>query len=195
MTQEQQFFSIQHDFMVSCEPCEIQGQLPTKEQFQQMIPEQFRLASHINQIEAQALRPLRNLGESAHDLAEFLNLQSKKIDLMMNYILSLGSENQQLLPGTSFGGSQLNFVVPQQWPMDQLTKTKIFIEENNCVIFCISQVTQCKMVDGKHVVTAQIVMIEDEDQEQLVRTSLHVQSNQLKERAARRNDQTNSLDG
>lgn len=188
MSQSQHFFSIEHSFLVNCQPLAKGAQIPSHNEFEKMIPAPFRLASQINNIEAQALRPLRNLSESTHDLAEFLNLQSQKIDLMMSYILTLGSDNQERLVGTSFGGSSICYLAPESIDVDRLVKLKIFIEENNCAIFCIAKATSCVSKDELYAITLDIVMIDDEDQEQLVRTSLYVQSNQLKARAELRKE-------
>jgi len=184
----QQFFSIKHPFLVNCQILPADATLPNAAEFDAMIPAPFKLASQLNNIEAQALRPLRSLGENAHDLAEFLNLQSKKIDLMMNYILTLGTDNNQRLVGTEFGGSSLVFKNPDAIEIDRLLTLRIFIEDNNCAIFCVAKVNTCTEVDGQFDVNVEITMIDDEDQEQLVRTSLHVQSSQLKARAEQRKD-------
>jgi len=184
----QQFFSIEHAFLINYQALASDATLPNAVEFDAMIPAPFKLASHINNIEAQALRPLRSLSENAHDLAEFLNLQSKKIDLMMNYILTLGADNQQRLLGTHFGGSNVVFLNTQPTDVDRLIKLRIFIEDNNCAIFCIAKIIECDHVEDHFVTNVEIVMIGDEDQEQLVRTSLHVQSSQLKARAELRKD-------
>jgi len=190
VSQEQQFFSIVHPFLVGVEPLAPGATLPSEAEFEAMIPMPFKLAAHINHLDTQSLRPLRNLGENAHDLAEFLNFQSKKIDLMMSYILTLGAESQQRLPGTSFGGSNVTYQAPQAIALGQLVQLKIFIEENNCATFCIGRIIDC--VAGQHhfIIDIEIMLINAEDQEQLVRTSLHVQSLQLKERAQLRKAHT-----
>jgi len=153
-----------------------------------MVPAPFKLASHLNSIDAQALRPLRSIGENAHDLAEFLNLQSRKIDLVMNYVLTLGTDGQQRLVGTKFGGSHITFLTVEPIELGRLVQLKIFIEDNNCAIFCVAQVCQSATIEQQYETTVEIMVIEDDDQEQLVRTSLHVQSNQLKERAHQRHN-------
>jgi len=167
------------------------AKIPTLAEFSAMVPAPFKLASHLNSIDAQALRPLRSIGENAHDLAEFLNLQSQKIDLVMNYVLTLGTDGQQRLAGTKFGGSNITFLSSELIELDRLVQLRIFIEDNNCAIFCVARVCETVIFGQQHETTVEIMVIEDDDQEQLVRTSLHVQSNQLKERA----DQRNTIDG
>lgn len=186
MSQSQQYFSIKHDFQVTYQLMPQPSALPTQAEFAALIPPAFKLASQINQIEAQALRPLRTLNESAHELAEFLNLQSKKIDLMMNYVLSLGDQQLQH-PGTQFGGSNITFISDGALAQGDLVQLKVFISENNCAVFCIAKVIGTEEHSQGQITQTEIVMIDDEDQEQLVRTSLHVQSCQLKARAEQRN--------
>jgi len=50
------------------------------------IPPLFKLANEVNELEQATLRPLRNLGDVAQELALFLQAQSRKIDLIMSHI-------------------------------------------------------------------------------------------------------------
>ena len=50
------------------------------------IPPLFKLANEVSELEQASLRPLRNLGDLAQELAAFLQAQSRKIDLIIIYI-------------------------------------------------------------------------------------------------------------
>ncbi|NRA61442.1 MAG: PilZ domain-containing protein [Psychrobium sp.] len=193
MSVEQHFFSIEHDFEVHATPMPLDSVLPSEDDFLRQMPASFRLASQLNELESSALRPLRQLGDSAHELASFLNVQSKKIDLIMSYILTLSDDHQYRLRGTSFGGSNLTYISPDPLIVDQLITLKIFIKDSNCAIYCLARVIASTSADDAFIIEAKYEMINDEDLELLVRTSLHVQSAQLKERAQQRKDQQ-SLD-
>jgi len=180
---QQQFFSITHPFEVSVEALPKHSEIPTDQAFQLGMPPSFKLASQISHLDASALRPLRNLGEQATELSDFLNLQSKKIDLMMSYILTLDEGTKTRNNGLSFGGSHITYQSNQSIDVDTLIELKIFIEEGNCAIYAIGQVVDCQPSDHNYIVNVQYVKISEDDQEQLVRTSLHVQTMQLKQRS------------
>lgn len=186
MDNYQQFFSISHQFEVSVKALPKQSGIPSDHEFKINMPPSFKLASQMNHLEASALRPLRGLGENATELSEFLNLQSKKIDLMMSYILTLDEGRQARFCGGSFGGSHLTYLSNEVIEQETLVELKLYIEEGNCAIYAIGQVIDCQQRNNQYTVNVKYVKIDDEDQEQLVRTSLHVQTLQLKERSEAR---------
>jgi len=183
---QQQFFSISHPFEVSVSALPIHSEIPSDQAFQAGMPPSFKLASQISHLDASALRPLRHLGEHASELGDFLNLQSKKIDLMMSYILTLDEGSKSRNNGMSFGGSHITYQSDQTIALDTLIELKVFIEEGNCAIYAIGQVVDCQHVKQHYIVNVKYVKISEDDQEQLVRTSLHVQTLQLKQRSEAR---------
>lgn len=185
MDTQQQFFSITHPFKLNVDILDIGSTIPNDLEFEHMMPPSFRLASQMSAIETSALRPLKHLGEHASDLSEFLNVQAKKIDLMMSYILTLDDGGSKRLVGTSFGGSHFTYITNETIEPGQLIAAKIFIDEGNCAIFSIARVISCSVDDNSNekLINATFVKISEEAQEQLVRTSLHVQTLQLKERS------------
>jgi len=183
-----QFFSIEHIFQVNAIPLAVGTSLPTQEAFELSIPAPFKLASQISTIDSQTLAPIRQIGGIAVELAEFLNLQAKKIDMMMGYLLTTHDAEQFRHQGSKFGGSQLSYLSPQPLAVEQLVTLKIFIAENNCAVFCIGRVTASKASGDKFVVDVDYARIVTDDQEHLVRTSLQVQSIALKQRAEKRKE-------
>lgn len=191
MDTQQQFFSITHPFKVSVSALDANdnGQInvPDNEAFEHMMPQSFRLAAQMSLLDSNAVRPIKGLGDQASELTDFINIQSKKIDLMMSYILTLDEGNDKRLEGTSFGGSHLTFLSVEPFNIDQLVTVKLFIDEGNCSIFAIARIITSETADnGLFNTNAMFVKIGEEAQEQLVRTSLHVQTLQLKERSEAR---------
>ena len=78
-----EFFMIKHNIPVNMRLLEDDFVLPEKDDLHQHMPYEFQIASELSALDTKALRPLRRLGEHAVELAEFLNHQSRKIDLMM----------------------------------------------------------------------------------------------------------------
>ena len=110
MDNQQQFFSITHAFELSVKALAPGAPIPSDDEFVANMPPSFRLASQISQLDRHTIKPLRSLGEQASELSDFLALQSKKIDLMMSYILTLDEGSKARNQGTSFGGSNITFI-------------------------------------------------------------------------------------
>lgn len=188
MNNSENFFSIEHPFQVNALPLAIGAALPTQQQFELSIPPPFKLASQLSYIDSQTLAPIRQIGGVAVELAEFLNLQAKKIDMMMGYILTVQDEEKFRHQGIKFGGSQLSYLSTGALALGQLVTLKIFIAENNCAVFCIGRVIASDQADDDYLIEVEFAKISEEDREHLVRTSLQVQTIALKQRADNRKE-------
>lgn len=76
-----EYFSIAHRINANMRPLGEDEVVPDEENLEESMPYAFRIASEMAAIEAQAIRPLRNLSDHAESLADYLNHQSRKIDL------------------------------------------------------------------------------------------------------------------
>ena len=140
------------------------------------------MAGELATIETKALRPLRQLGDHASELAEYLNQQSKKIDLMMSYILHQQDEASCRYTSIEFGGAGLAIKSSDEMEIGVLFELKIFVEEEATAIFCYGEVIQCEEFEDGYRIAFIYASIREEDQESLVRASLHLQTRQLKKR-------------
>lgn len=183
MDNQQQFFSITHSFELSVTVLGDSVEIPDDDAFISNMPTSFKLASQISQLDRHTIKPLRSLGEHASELSEFLALQSKKIDLMMSYILTLDEGNKARNRGTSFGGSNITFINQSALETGCILELKLFIEECNSAIYAFGKVIESQQCDEGFTINVEFVKIDEEDQEQLVRNSLHIQTIQLKERS------------
>ena len=86
---QEQFFSVTHATPVNVIPMPGDFHLPTLEALEAELPEPFRIASSITSIDMVTSRLMRNQNESMHDLVEIVNQQSRKIDMIMGYVLSV----------------------------------------------------------------------------------------------------------
>ncbi len=106
LTKYNEFFSIEHEFSINILPVE-EHMGVSYEQFLANMPTPFKMASDMSTIDQAALRPLQALSGSAAQLVDYLNHQSKKIDLLIGYILSQQDEEQHRYQGLRFGGGGL----------------------------------------------------------------------------------------
>lgn len=182
-----EFFMIKHNIPVNMHLLEDDFLLPDVEDLHQHMPYEFQIASELSSIDTKALRPLRRLGEHAVELAEFLNHQSRKIDLMMSLILQQHSKHEQSSLSLKFGGGGI--VVDSENPLEvgAAIQLKLFLREEASAIFCFAEVITCKPVDDKYHVSLIFTRIREVDQDLLVKASLHIQAANLRKRKTQKN--------
>ena len=185
---QEQFFSVTHATPVNVIPMPGDFHLPSLEALEAELPEPFRIASAITSIDMVTSRLIRNQNDSMHDLVEMINQQSRKIDMIMGYVLSVQDHPEHRFHTLRFGAGQLTYLHPRQGHgevphLHQIVRLKIFLREEASAIYCYGQVKQLEPSEhGTHVML-DYVRIREDDRELLVRASLHIQSKQLKLRA------------
>jgi len=190
-----EYFSVKYNLNVNVVPLPQQFILPEEAQIEEHMPYAFQLASELSDIETKALRPLRNLSDHAATLAEYLNHQSRKIDLMMSYILRQEDQQEFQYRSVSFGGSGLTILSPDPIEPGNLFELKIFLDSEASAVFCYGEVILCERADEdpannqdkacnpdseQYNVSLIFSRIREQDQELLVRASLHIQAQQLR---------------
>ncbi|MBL0530654.1 PilZ domain-containing protein [Aeromonas caviae] len=188
---QEQFFSVTHATPVNVIPMPADFRLPTLEALEAELPEPFRIASAITSIDLVSSRLLRSQNESMHDLVEIINQQSRKIDMIMGYVLAAQDHPEHRFHTLRFGAGQLTYLHLHQGhgeapALHQIVRLKIFLREEASAVYCYGEVVQRDAGEhGTHVML-DYVRIREDDRELLVRASLHVQSKQLKLRAQER---------
>jgi hypothetical protein len=190
--QFEEFFMIKHAFPLNMRLLDDDFVLPDVDYIHQHMPYAFQVASELSTIDSKALRPLRNMGEHAVELAEFLNHQSRKIDLMMSLILQQHSDHEQTFQSVQFGGGGIKVESENDWNIGRTTELKLFLKEEASAIFCFAEVIACKPVDDKYHVSLIFTCIREEDQDLLVRASLHLQAANLRKRKNLKKNQNES---
>ncbi len=182
-----EYFRIKHPIKANMRPMEADFVLPEPGKLTQHMPYAFRIASDMAELQLSALRPLRQLSEQAEELVEFLNHQSRKIDLMMSYVLQQQDDPAHQYQTLEFGGGGV--VLHSQTPVavGTLVELKLFLEDEAAALFCYAEVLQCASLDHQqgspgYALSLVFRRIREQDQELLVRASLHLQTKQLKQR-------------
>lgn len=175
-----EYFSIEQDISVNILPLEAGSALPSYGHFIRHMPYSFRLASEVSSIEAQSLRSLRNLGHYGDDLVEFLKAQSRKIDLIMSYIMTMEDDDEYRLVAHSYGGGGITVDFDKAYEIGHLFKLKIFLTDEAAAIYCIGEVVAIEQKGESYRAQLYYARIREDDREILVRASLHQQSKQLK---------------
>ena len=175
----EEYFQLTHAIPVNIQMGGEWQTLPSFEQFEQDIPTPYKIASEMKGLEQTMLRPLRQLGDVIEPLADYLKAQSRKIDLMMNYILQAQDEKDLKLDTKSFGGGGFKLRSEQEFELSTWVKCKLFFIEDAAAVFCYAKVAQVEVLEGLNEYTFVFHRMRDEDREIVVRASLHLQSKQL----------------
>ncbi|MCT6699702.1 PilZ domain-containing protein [Rheinheimera sp. 4Y26] len=208
------YFSIEQSVLANIRP--LSQSLPDEQEFLQMIPEPFLMASEQAVLDRSALKALSKLGELAEELAAYLKTQAKKLDMMMRYVLMQQDDANYRQHTHSFGGSALNFISTAPLPEGQTLEVKLFLTGADGAVYFLATVLENEVYQSAepdievsaiaaqhqpsatqspaYLVRAAVSRIRDEDREVLVRATLHEQSRQLKRKAQER-EQQRTLEG
>jgi hypothetical protein len=177
--QFEEYFQLQHSIDVSIEIGGPLAELPTYGEFDEAIPLPFKLASEMKGVEQNMLRPLRQLGDVIEPLANYLKAQSRKIDLMMSYILQAQEQESIKLKTLSYGGGGFVLKTEHSIDTDHWLTCKMYFHDDAAAIYCLGRVIKIDNDSDMSVYTILFERIREEDREVVVRASLHQQSKQL----------------
>ncbi|MUH71685.1 PilZ domain-containing protein [Psychrosphaera haliotis] len=195
-----EYFQLNHAIEVNISKGDVLSNTPTDDEFDTLIPLPYKLASEMKGVEQNMLRPLRQLGDVIEPLADYLKAQSRKIDLMMHYILQAQDENDDRHLTVSFGGGGFIFSSPDSYSKEDYLVCKLFFNDEASAIYCLGRVIEQSDNDkqgdegdeGDERETLYTVLfhkIRDEDRETVVRASLHQQSKQLLKKTQKRDSE------
>ncbi|MCQ8877028.1 PilZ domain-containing protein [Pseudoalteromonas shioyasakiensis] len=179
----EQYFQIAESNRVNLFAVDKQSVPQSPAQLEADIPPLFKLANEVSELEQSSLRPLRNLGDIAQELAVFLQAQSRKIDLIMSHILASEQPEDNAMYCDSYGGGGVKFSCSEAYEIGQAFRTKLFLQHEASAVYCYTEVVAIdELANGQKQYTLLFVAIRDSDQELVVRASLHAQTRQLKKR-------------
>ncbi|NQZ51627.1 MAG: hypothetical protein HRT95_16080 [Moritella sp.] len=182
----QQYFSIKHSLSVNIEPVSI-DQVPTSRlALENEMPIPFKMANDVAEIDSSALRSIRNIGEQADALANFLQMQNNKINLIMGYVLSQQDNPESRFDTSEFGAGEVKFLAHGDLALEQAVRIKLFLPNDSSAIYCYGTISAREVQESDQSLieyTAAYTRIRDIDREILIRATLRIQQLQLKQRA------------
>ncbi|MCG9696948.1 PilZ domain-containing protein [Shewanella sp. Isolate11] len=176
------YFSVQHPFSAYLCAWPENQPLPTEVELKSMLPLGLQLINEVNAMEASCLLQLRNLDDEARTVVDYLKLQSKKIDLVLQHILEQQAHEGDKCIGQQFGGSGVSIISSKPLTLGQQYRLTLHIKEALISILCIAQCVECQPDEHGFQCSLEFSQILDEDVEQLVKASLNVQQKQLQQR-------------
>jgi hypothetical protein len=178
-----EYFLVNYPLAINVEKLKEGESIPELQEFEQQIPAPFRMASDLAAIDSQALQPLKLNNETTQALWGFLQAQNQKINTLLSYVLSQQDDPRFHYQTTAFSAGRCLFKCNKgAFSPQQNVLLKIFIPEESAAVFCYATVTDI----NNDSVELTYQQIREEDRELLIRSALHIQSKQLKLRAAQR---------
>ena len=178
-----EYFLVSYPLAINVEKLKEGENIPDQQQFEQQIPAPFRMASDLAAIDSQALHPLKLNNETTQALWGFLEAQNQKINTLLTYVLSQQDDSRFHYQSSAFSAGCCIFNCDEHlFSVQQNVRLKIFIPEESAAVYCYASVTAI----NENSVELTYQQIREEDRELLIRTTLHIQSKQLKLRAAQR---------
>lgn len=191
-TVTQEYFSIQHNLSVNIVP--VDEALVPKDQhaLELEMPMPFRMANDVADIDATALRSIRLLGEQAEALTDFLLMQNEKINLILGYVLEQQDDPAHSYTTTAFSAGELSINSEQHFKLNQIVRIKIFLPAESTAIYCYGHVSGIMDINDstEQNYTLSYDCIREIDREILIRSTLRIQQQQLKQRAELRQQNT-----
>lgn len=180
------YFSIDYQAQVNLIPLTDGETVPDADALEAEIPAPFKLISEVTRIDTNNARLLRNLDEHANELVEIINQQSRKIDLVLSYVLAGQDNPDQRHQTLSLGGGGFTFASSQPLADGSLVRLKLFLPELSVAVYGYGEVHA--EADPEHY-RCDFIALREQDRDALIRASLQLQAKQLKARAERRAQQ------
>ena len=182
------YFSIDYPAQVNISPLAGHETLPDTAKLEAEIPAPFKLISEVTRIDTSNARLLRNLDEHAGELVEIINQQSRKIDLVLSYVLAQEDDPSQRHTTLSLGGGGFTFCSRQALANHSVVRFKLFLPELSVAVYGYGKI-EVHAREPEPIYRCTFVAIREQDRDALIRASLQLQAKQLKARAERRAQQ------
>ncbi|QYJ88479.1 hypothetical protein [Shewanella halotolerans] len=191
-SQSNSYFSVAHGFAAYLSPWPKEQPLPDDHELRSMLPLGMQLISEVKAMEADCLLQLRHLDDEARTVVDYLKLQSRKIDLVLQHVLEQQPHEGERCNGLHFGGSGIHLQSPTKLVPGERYRITLHIREALIAILCIGECTRCddEASEGGFNCELSFIQILDEDVEQLVKASLNIQQKQLQQRKKQQQDQS-----
>ncbi|MGB0894624.1 MAG: hypothetical protein ACPGUD_09470 [Parashewanella sp.] len=183
------YFSVPHKFKAYIELWPSEKPLPDAAQLQDLQSVGLQLLTEVKNIESNCLMQLRRLENDTKSVVDYLKLQSKKIDLILQYVLESESQDGSKVQGVKFGGDGIEIISPTAVNIGEHYKTTVFIRDELIALLAFTKATDCQphpQLDKQWLVTLNFCQILEADVELLVQASLSVQQKALRKLSQQR---------
>ena len=174
-----EFFLVPHTLSINLEPVDKIGLPVDSCAFENEIPAPFKMSSDLSQADASILSPLKLNNDNTQALWGYLQAQNQKINALLTYVLTQQDDPKYHNKTLQFSAGSFITIPNTTWAIGDSARVKIFLPEESSAIYCYAVVSEIN--NSEH--TFKYTFIREQDQELLIRASLHIQTQQLKDRA------------
>lgn len=185
------YFTIQHPFKAYLTPWSKEIKLPDDAELKCMLPQGLQLINDVKTLESDCLLQLRQLQDDAKAIIDFLKLQSRKIDLVLQHVIEQQPQEGECYPGVAFGGGGFFISSPTALTEGSRYKVVLHIHDELISILCFADIQRCEPdteSSNGYRIEFNFSQILEEDVEQLVKASLSVQQQMLQQRKKQRDN-------
>ncbi|MBT41683.1 MAG: PilZ domain-containing protein [Idiomarina sp.] len=190
------FFTVAESFPVNLHQLEEAAVVPDEWEFESEMPELFTMASNMAGSDQDLLQQLKMDSHQSPVLVQVLEQMNQRMITMLGYLLRYEDDPKHRFQGTEFGGGGIRLITPDPIDNDTLFRAKLFFKNESLAIYCYLRCSACESLADEpgYSATFEFERILEQDQEHLIRASLHSQSRQLKRRAQERDQSKNNSD-
>ncbi|MFC4656611.1 MULTISPECIES: PilZ domain-containing protein [Rheinheimera] len=181
------YFQVEQSVSVNLVPFD--APLPDDDGFYQLLPDAFKMTSELSALNSSSSRALTGIKDLQPELISYLQLQTRKIDALMHYVLRNQDDSSQRFQAFSFGGSGVRVQLNDAAEPGQLYELKLFLDHNEGAVFALAELIDCEPSGQGFLARLLFRRIREDDRDLVVRASLHEQSRQLKRKAEARQAQ------
>ena len=188
-TDSNAYFSVLHPFDAYLSRWPTEQALPSESELHALKSKGMQLISEVKALEGSYMLQLRHLGDDARAIAEYMKLQSRKVDLVLQHLLEQEIKDGLPCAGLQFGGSNFQVTSAESFAQHELVKATIFVREEIISVLCFAEVIDCRVDPNnsdQYLVDLAYRVINDAEVEQLVKASLNIQQKQLQLRKSNR---------
>ena len=102
---------------------------------------------------------------------------------MMSFVLHQQDEPEHRFKTVKLGGGGVIIESKDKLEIGTQAELKLFLDAEAAAIFCYGEVITCEQVEDSYHIAFIFNTIREQDQELLVRASLHIQTQQLRKRS------------
>ena len=177
-----EYFLVQHALSINLISVD-ENDLPLNQlAFEEEIPGPFKMASDLAKADASILAPLKLNNDNTQALWNYLQAQNQKINTLLSYVLTQQDDQKSRHQTIQFSAGNLIIKSDNTLKVNDKVRLKIFLPDESSAIYCYANVSETNGSES----TLTYTFIREQDRELLIRASLHVQSQQLKNRAKQR---------
>ncbi|WP_133406572.1 hypothetical protein [Parashewanella tropica] len=179
------YFMVPHSFKAYLEEWPKDQAIPSEHELEGLQSIGLKLLSEVKGVESSCLLQLRKLEGDSKAVVDYLKLQSKKIDLILQYVLENEHQAGKQVAGFKFGGDGIEVIAGFSAEIGEQFKTTLFIRDELIAILAICEIMACQKHPkhpNRYILKLNFSQILETDVELLIQASLSVQQKLLKAR-------------